>query len=290
MKLNSTKPGYNYGLRLKLSPEDEKSYIRIYIYDQAANKNYNIYSEPFIEVYRNMKVDISISKVLTSKLSSPYSDCKNEYVFEPKPLDLLNETSYPYFQSECHFLCEHREQMKICNKIEEFDSNFQYFFTNIDHYYKFLIFDSCWRNKSLTDSVESKFNSIGANTICEKQCPLKCDTVSYSLTVNNNYRQLQNSIMVNIYYPDFYYTSITEQPKMTFDDLISNFGGLLGLFLGGSLMSFFEIFELIISVLVLLFKKRKKKVKPLPKRVVAEKPNVSGLFFITRLNKKILKP
>jgi len=303
---NSTKPGYNYGLRLKLS---RKSYyvnfFQIYIYDQAADINY----EPFIIVYPHMKVDIAISKVLTSKLSSPYSDCKKEYVFEPKPLDLLKETSYPYVQSECHNLCQHREYMKICNKSEEFDSNFQYYFTNRDHYYYeffYTEYNSCRdKNESLVISVIKKFRYIGANTICEKQCPLKCDTLSYSLTIMSNYNNLkeENSIKnnyiyielddfieVNIYYPDFYYTSITEQLKMTFDDLISNFGGLLGLFLGGSLMSFFEIFELIISVLVLLFKRRKKKVKPLPKRVVSKKPNVSALFFITRLNKKILKP
>jgi len=81
--------------------------------------------------------------------------------------------------------------------------------------------------------------------------------------------------LVYIYYPDFYYTSITEQPKTTFDQLISNIGGLLGLFIGGSIMSFFEIFELLISVLVIMFKSREKKVKPLPKKAVAKK-----LWFI----------
>jgi len=41
-----------------------------------------------------MEVNIVMSKVLTSKLSSPYSDCKKEYLFEPKPLDLLNNACF----------------------------------------------------------------------------------------------------------------------------------------------------------------------------------------------------
>jgi len=67
-----------------------------------------------------MEVNIVMSKVLTSKLSLPYSDCKKEYVFKPKPLDLLNKASYPYFQSECFILCQHQEYLKICYKSEEF--------------------------------------------------------------------------------------------------------------------------------------------------------------------------
>jgi len=169
--------------------------------------------------------------------------------------------------------------MKICNKSEEYDSNFHYYFTNQNQYYdKFfnIEYDNCWqKNKSLISSVDSKFESIGANKICEKQCPMECDSISYSLTIQGNYLFLDGLSHVYIYFPDFYYTSITEQPKTTFDQLISNIGGLLGLFIGGSLMSFFEIFELLISILVIMFKSSKKKVKPLPKKAVAKK-----LWFI----------
>jgi len=169
--------------------------------------------------------------------------------------------------------------MKICNKSEEYDSNFHYYFTNQNQYYdKFfnIEYDNCWqKNKSLISSVDSKFESIGANKICEKQCPMECDSISYSLTIQGNYLFLDGLSHVYIYFPDFYYTSITEQPKTTFDQLISNIGGLLGLFIGGSLMSFFEIFELLNSILVIIFKSRKRKVKPLPKKAVAKK-----LWFI----------
>ncbi len=169
--------------------------------------------------------------------------------------------------------------MEICNKSEEFDSNFQYCFTNKYQFeYNFYNpeYNNCLKkNMSLISSVDSKFESIGANKICEKQCPMECDSISYSLSVHTNSINLNGNSRVYIYYHDFYYTSITEQPKTTFDQLISNIGGLLGLFIGGSLMSFFEIFELLISILVIIFKSRKRKVKPLPKKAVAKK-----LWFI----------
>jgi len=154
--------------------------------------------------------------------------------------------------------------MKICNKSEEFDTNFQYYFTNQNqYYYKFYNieeYNCLQKNKSLIASVDSRFASIGENKICEEQCPMECDSISYSLTIQSNYLDLGGYSYVYIYYPDFYYTSITEQSKTTFDNLIGNLGGLLGLFIGGSLISFFEIFELLISVLVIMFKNRKKKV------------------------------
>jgi len=178
--------------------------------------------------------------------------------------------------------------MKICNKSEEFGTNFQYYFTNQNqYYYKFFNieeYNCLQKNESLISSVDSRFASIGANKICEEQCPMECDSISYSLTIQSNYLNLSGNSHVNIYYPDFYYTSITEQPKMTFDNLIGNLGGLLGLFIGGSLISFFEIFELLISVLVIMFKNRKKKVKPLPKKVIAKKPSSKSLWYIMTEN------
>jgi len=276
--LNSTIPGEINGLELKVLPNTASEYINIFIYNQSADYDFN----QAIHVYPNMRIDIVMSKVLTSKLSSPYSDCKKEYVFEPTTLDLLNKTSYPYFQSECFKLCKQKEYMKICNKSKEFDSNFQYYFTNKNQYYEFynVELDNCLeKNASLISSVDSNFQSIGANKICEKECPMECDSISYSLTLQSNYLNSEGYSYVNIYYPDFYYTSITEQPKTTRDELVSNIGGLLGLFIGGSLLSFFEIFELLISVLVILFKKRKKTEKPLPKRAVAKK-KLKKIWFI----------
>jgi len=214
-------PGRNNGLILYLYPKYE-SQIELHLNNHSTDYD----SKKAIYVSKGMEVNIILKRVLSSKLSSPYNNCKKDYIFEPKPLDILNQTSYPYFQSECFLLCKYEMRMEICKA--EFNSYFQYYFTNRGHFWDvFLKYsDDCTqKDPSLISSINAKFDSLGANTICEKKCPIACDSMSYSIS------------------------SIIEQPKMTFDSLIGTIGGLLGLFLGASLISFYEIIDLVISTI-----------------------------------------
>ena len=51
------------------------------------------------------------------------------------------------------------------------------------------------------------------------------------------------------YYEELKYTLSVQRPKMELFDLISNVGGTFGLFLGMGLMSFIEVFEIILEVI-----------------------------------------
>jgi len=249
----STVPGRLNGLRLTLYQQKDGEQINIYVYNQSTDLNEN----KAIYVSKGMEVNIVLNRVFTSKLSSPHSDCKIDYVFEPKPLDILNKTSFPYFQSECFFLCRIQQEMEICNKTAEFHRNFQYYFTNKSHFWDFFyyqVYNDCYKkNPLLINSIRSKFSSLGANTICEKQCPIECNSISYSLSTTSN-TLFTNYSSVKIYYEDFFYTLIKEEAKTSFDSLIGTIGGLLGLFLGASLMSFFEIIDLAIIVITVILK------------------------------------
>ena len=121
---------------------------------------------------------------------------------------------------------------------------------------------------------------------CNKYCPLECYSISYELTssfssyptrnyakkslLNNTiitskfqnetltYDLLKESVLsLNIYYDKLTYTGIKKDTKTELIDLISNIGGLLGLFLGISFLSFVEIIEIIIETLVIMFSKHK---------------------------------
>jgi len=120
--LKSTVPGRSNGLSLQLNHGIQGVQIEIYIFNQSTNLDEN----KAIYVSEGMEVNIVLNRLFSYKLSSPHSYCKKEYVFEPKPLDILNQTSFPYFQSECFFLCQMQEEMEICNKTSEFVLNFQY--------------------------------------------------------------------------------------------------------------------------------------------------------------------
>lgn len=72
------------------------------------------------------------------------------------------------------------------------------------------------------------------------------------------YEQLLKShlIALDIYYSDMKYTLIEEIEKTKFLDLVSGVGGTLGLFIGMSFLSFFEIFDVIIELVYVIMCQR----------------------------------
>lgn len=99
-------------------------------------------------------------------------------------------------------------------------------------------------------------------------------------TINNKLRLInsidearKNMLAVKIFYEDLSYTYIEETPVWTELTLISSFGGQLGLFVGISLLSFVEIFELIIKVIILKYKEfQAKSVKIFDFKTINNKP------------------
>jgi hypothetical protein len=71
----------------------------------------------------------------------------------------------------------------------------------------------------------------------------------------------QSIVKLSIFYDELRYTEIVESERMTLVDLLSGLGGVLGLFLGASLLSFLEIAEIIAELLMALFCKNKKSTK-----------------------------
>ena len=64
-------------------------------------------------------------------------------------------------------------------------------------------------------------------------------------------------LSLNIYFEQLSYTEISQNAKTELVDLVSNIGGLLGLFIGTSFLSFVEIIEIFIEVFVILCTKFK---------------------------------
>ena len=64
----------------------------------------------------------------------------------------------------------------------------------------------------------------------------------------------KNYYYLNIYYSDLKYTNISEKPMSSIFDIVSNIGGILGLFIGISFLSFAELLELLMEILFILFK------------------------------------
>ena len=123
----------------------------------------------------------------------------------------------------------------------------------------------------------SRFRKEKENLKCHQHCPLECDSISYKITsylelINDKgkisqgrkggyglnfdtYEQVNNHfVSILVYYRDLRYTLITQDPKTQLFDFISSIGGILGLFLGISFLSFVELFEIIFEISLILFR------------------------------------
>ena len=56
-----------------------------------------------------------------------------------------------------------------------------------------------------------------------------------------------------VYYKELKYTRISQEPNTMLFNVISNVGGILGLFLGISFLSFMEIFEMLFQIIYIKF-------------------------------------
>jgi hypothetical protein len=65
----------------------------------------------------------------------------------------------------------------------------------------------------------------------------------------------EKDVVINVYYSDLKYTVLKQIAKMSLIDLISNLGGLLGLFVGISFLTLIEIIEVCFEMIFHYFKK-----------------------------------
>ena len=133
-----------------------------------------------------------------------------------------------------------------------------------------------------SNDIYMKFLTKNGTQFCSKFCPLECESMSFQITtsftnyptkqyadkylINNpnikskfdndslNYDMIKKSTLsLNIYYEQLSYTEINQKAKTEIVDLVSNIGGLMGLFLGISFLSFCEVIEAFVDILFILF-------------------------------------
>jgi hypothetical protein len=134
-------------------------------------------------------------------------------------------------------------------------------------------------NSTIAKCIDVFLNTSNAKVINEchlKYCPLECDSFEYDINLylqpiltsgkisnfyndsisygfSNDFKTYENVsktfVSINVYYQDLKYTLISQQPKIELFGLISNLGGILGLFIGFSFISLLEIIETIAELI-----------------------------------------
>lgn len=181
---------------------------------------------------------------------------------------MISNIKYSYTQSDCITYCLGRELYKFINQTNKI-GNFRNVMAHL--------------NRSYNISFEDMFkylHTVDINKICLPNCPLECDKIDYEIfnshsELNENlfddyrndlyYRKFSNNMIlnqpnaskdmvyVNIYFLNSQFTRITQLPKREYFDLISSIGGIIGIFMGISFLSFFELVEFVLEILIMFF-------------------------------------
>lgn len=220
---------------------------------------------------------ITLTRNEVTNMPSPYSSCQ--------PVDQVNtlaslymkQNGVTYNRKTCLFYCQ---QMNTINQI-----GCNSLLLPILPGYPLCT------NKTmflLTSSIA--FNM----SLCNEQCPIECTSVTYDVSISymdwptydGYYWCLKNGIFdryydpkdvtydiamqsfagVTLFYKEIKYTEVHESASMTFVDLVAAIGGMMGLFLGFSLMVIVEVIELGIEFSFAFLKnrltKRSREIKP----------------------------
>ena len=220
-----------------------------------------------------MDTNIAIFKYIKESLERPYSNCliKNNINLEAglrtEYVELFTKLNLNYRSLNCDNMCYQLKILKACGCI---DLNLKY-----DNLKKVSVDRFCNHEHNTSDSIclANLFadNGKALNDECEADCPLECDSTSYTFSnsysifpTDSSYSKLKKTskyinflhsvrnvekelIKVNIYFDEMNYQYHGESPAMTVTDLLGNLGGTLGLFLGFSVLSTVEIIEFVIN-------------------------------------------
>ena len=229
----------------------------------SANEYPSIFFDNF-EIGAGVQTRIELKKKKYSRLHFPYpSNCTD--------ISILSETEegYSYTRNSCYEMCFVRNILRFCGVV--FQSRYRALIPDwmIAQYERDVTiqeYNDCFRNFKTTIELEK----------CD--CPLACKEIVYSRriqTVPLDVEFLYNDISqhnvslggienfkksifsVSIYYPRLEFERAVESAAYTMSDVFNDFGGLLGLAIGASVISVVEI----IAICCLTFSSKKMRFK-----------------------------
>ena len=221
---------------------------------------------------------LAIYRSYVNMLPRPYSNCELELAeinkhLSVKLVNLIHNSSYKYTQQLCYEQCYQMNLISECNCT---DVNLLSLFSTDEN----ICGESEYHCK---DGVYKRvYNNFSLS--CSTYCPLECNVntlhtqISFSKFIGQKdvdlimenpklradfvtkpidvYNAKESIVQVFLYYDTLSYEISTELPQMNFVSLLASIGGNLGLFLGVSVFSICELFEILIEVFY-IFKEKK---------------------------------
>ena len=236
------------------------------------NQTWTLEADKGYDVAAGTETNININRLFTYKLPIPYNNCILDS-FDSDLYRIISLSNKTYRQIDCFNLCLQRQAIDSCK-------------CYVNSFNKLDGLVPCLDSNQVycSYSIYMKHLTKNGTQFCSKFCPLECESMSFQITtsftnyptkqyadkylINNpnikskfdndslNYDMIKKSTLsLNIYYEQLSYTEISQKAKTEIVDLVSNIGGLMGLFLGISFLSFCEIIEAFVDILFILFDK-----------------------------------
>ncbi|RNA14620.1 DEgenerin Like [Brachionus plicatilis] len=248
---------------------NEKRGILLVAHNNSANPALRLEG---IKLPVGTSAEIGIKRTFYKKLSEPFSKCViNASEFRENDSESYKQTvlSGSYTKKKCFENClQFKFIIPKCNC-----SDPQISTTNTIGF--------CKTSKQIVcvEEVRKQFDSEDLSLTCDKECPVSCDTMQYSYqksysdyptqyyyeiikkqdNLKNRFENStfdsfkQSTLMVNVFYEELSLTFIKETRLINLQDLVASIGGLLGLFLGCSVLTLMEPIAFVIELVCELF-------------------------------------
>ncbi len=233
----SYEKGYSAGLILDLLLP-EQSQLNYYINENRILPLVDEFKGVVKTGYGNYAF-LAMDKLVEIRLGEPHNSCiknlnSNETTFSSLLFDEIIKLNISYRREYCYQLCFLKYASNACNC----SYNKTYNKNNAMCY-------NCFKKQISDFSFEER---------CAVYCPLECEMTYYSVNKDTHTVPSKlNQTSLAFYYEDLKYQQIDQIAKTLFSDIISNVGGTLGLFIGVSLLSFIEIFEVFAQLIIAFF-------------------------------------
>lgn len=248
---NDPKTGLNIIFFNPFNYQDElvKAFLYIHNHSYYFTRDYVYNIDNGVELPSG-RILVSIEREFTEKLGKPYNDCvkPKSYMEMSLYFQRLIKSNMTYSQKDCVDLCVADFMKSNC-----------------------FISKAAPINRSEIECFEKLYFMFlsGGSVVPEKcflDCPLECDYIKYDIVPNyigkitdkhipgNLTKKMaqmnltsedlkKNGVYVSVYFNSLEYKVIYQLPKTQLFDLVSNIGGMTGLFIGTSFLSIVEIFE-----------------------------------------------
>ena len=193
---------------------------------------------------------IKVARELIKRSKTLNENCYNQKESSNYRLvKLFNSAEKSYLQSDCLDLCVFE---KLCG----------FSYTEGNQSLDFLLGR---KYECIAKSNEEGIlnSNLSIQEQCNQECPLECESFRYKMShsyLGHYFSQssfgAESILKLSVYYPKLEYTLSGKLIKITLEDLISQLGGVLGLFLGVSFFTFVEILIIFLEVLDNFWKRK----------------------------------